>query len=93
MRTVHVALGDLERFSEFSEHTLHKFVGFFVCVGTQRVAANSVENTARGVRQETHDSARFRMDLLEGTFFESTLSRIWAILIPQAIEINSFLRS
>ena len=93
MRTVHETLGDFERFAELSEHALHQFVSFLVRIGTQRVTADSLENTARGVRQETHDSARFRMDLLEETFFESTLSRIWAILIPQAIEINSFLRS
>lgn len=64
MGTVHVVLGDLKDFAKIAEHLVHQDARLLVRVGSQRVAANTLEDAAGSVGEETDDAASRRVDLI-----------------------------
>lgn len=62
--TIHVVLGDLKYFAEIAKHLVHQDARLFVRVGSERVAADALEDTARSVGEETDDAASRRVDLI-----------------------------
>lgn len=62
--TVHIILGDLEDLAEIAEHFVQQCACVLIGVGAERVAANTLQNAARGVWKQTHDTAAAGVDLI-----------------------------